>query len=120
MGKRTGTYSRIFLHFVWRTKNSAPLIEGDIKRAVVGVFARKAREIGVEIIEANGPKDHMHILLKSRPAIAPSEIAKELKGASSHLVNHVILNDDPTKSFYWQDGFGVESVSPSSLSFLRN
>ncbi|MCL5266864.1 MAG: IS200/IS605 family transposase [Bacteroidetes bacterium] len=115
MAKRGGTYSRIFLHYVWTTKNRVAIMDEEIKRAVIGVFAAKAKELNLEIIEANGPEDHMHVLLKSPPTLAASDIAKELKGSSSHFVNHVTLQGDPVRSLYWQDGFGVISVGPSAV-----
>ena len=119
MEKRTGSYSRIHLHFVWRTKNSAPMMDEEIKRAVIGVFVSKAKDLQLELIEANGPEDHIHVLLKSPPTLAPSDIAKELKGSSSHFVNHVTLEGDRIRSLYWQDGFGVISVSPSAVKSVR-
>ncbi len=120
MNSRSRTYSRIYLHFIWTTKNRSAMINEEIKRAIVGVFASKAKELRFELIEANGPEDHMHVLLKSRPTIAPSHIAKELKGASSHFVNHVVLKGDLIRSLYWQDGYGVISVSPSTVNSVRD
>ena len=119
MGKRVGTYSQIYLHFVWTTKNRMAMIDEEIRRAAIRVFASKANELEVELIEANGPEDHMHVLLKSPPTISASDIAKGLKGASSHFVNHETLKHDPIRSLYWQDGFGVTSVSPGGIESVR-
>ena len=119
MEKRSGTYSRIYLHFVWSTKNRVAMIDDEIKGDAVKVFLSKAKDLRIEILEANGPEDHMHVLLKSNPTISPSDIAKGLKGSSSHFVNHVTLKDDESRSLYWQDGFGVTSVSPSAVEAVR-
>jgi putative transposase len=72
------------------------------------------------IIEANGPSDHMHVLVKSNPTLAPSVIAKGLKGSSSHFVNHETLENDDSRRLYWQDGYGVTSVSPGAVKSVSN
>ena len=124
MEERSGSYSRIFLHFVWTTKNHIPMLDVDIKKDVVKVFCSKAKELGIKIIEANGTTDHFHALVESTPSILPADIAKGLKGSSSHFVNHVTLKDDKFRSLYWQDGYGVISVSPSGMNavseYIRN
>jgi len=119
MEKRSGTYSRIYLHFIWSTKRRLPIIDAKTKRVVIGVFASKVKELSVELIEANGTCDHIHVLVKSPPAIAPCTIAKELKGASSHFVNHVSSDNGDARNLYWQDGYGVISVSPSAVNSVR-
>lgn len=119
MEKRTGTYSRIYLHFVWSTKGRAAVIDREIMTVVLKVFASNAEKLGVEILEANGIEDHVHVLLKSSPTTSASDIAKGLKGSSSHFVNHVTLKEDRSRSLYWQDGFGVTSVSPSAVNSVR-
>ena len=120
MRKRTGNFCRIFLHFVWSTKNREPMIDDDLRMATVKVFHSKAVELGVYIIEANGPSDHMHVLLKSNATVAASDIAKGLKGSSSHFVNHEILKNDDSRKLYWQDGYGVTSVSPGAVKSVGN
>ena len=119
MERRTGTHSRIYLHFVWSTKRRLPIIDAETKKVVIEVFASKAKELSVELIEANGTCDHIHVLVKSPPAIAPSTIAKELKGASSHFVNYVSSGKEDVRSLYWQDGYGVISVSPPAVNSVR-
>ena len=120
MAHRTGTFSQIYLHFIWSTKNREPLIDDVIKIDLVKTFHAKAREMGVYILEANGPEDHMHVLLKSNPTLPASDIAKGLKGSSSHFINHETLKHHHAPSLYWQDGYGVVSVSPGAVKSVSN
>lgn len=119
MNKRTGTHSELFYHFVWTTKNRAPMIDDEIEQAVKKVFFSKAKELAIKIIEVNGTKDHVHLLIQSNPSIAPADIVKHLKGSSSHFINHVTLKDDRIRNLYWQDGYGVISVSPAAIQSIR-
>jgi len=116
---RKGSHAELFYHFVWSTKYRTPMIDDAIELAVNSILYSKAKELQLEIIESNGTSDHLHVLLKARPSIAPADIAKHLKGSSSHFVNHVTLKGDNLRTLYWQDGYGVTSVSPGAVSSVR-
>ena len=124
MYRRSGSYAQLFYHFVWSTRHRAPLIDPEIERGLKAIFIAKAEELEIEIVETNGTQDHVHLLVESRPILAPADIAKHLKGSSSHFVNHVVLGQDRIRSFYWQDGYGVVCVSPGAVrsvqSYIRN
>lgn len=119
MNKRTGTYHRLYYHFVWSTKDRQPMLELDIEDAVMKVVYSKGKELEIEIVEANGALDHFHVLVQSKPNLSPSDIAKHLKGSSSHFVNRVTLKNDEIRQLYWQDGYGVVSVSPQAMKSVQ-
>ena len=123
MVRPPGVYVQLFYHFVWSTKYRQPSLTDQIEKPVVMIFRSKAKEMNLEIIEAEGAWDHIHVLLRTNQNVAPAEIPKHFKGASSHFVNHVTLNDNYEK-FYWQDGYGVVSVSPEAVKsvaeYVRN
>jgi len=119
MDKRTGSHAELFYHFVWSTKARAQLINAKIDDGLRTALFSKAKELEIKIVEANGTRDHIHVLVKSKSALAPADIAKNLKGASSHFVNHVVLGQDRIRSLYWQDGYGVVSVSPGAVHSVQ-
>ena len=92
------------------------MIDQEIEIALKKVFYSKAKELNLKIVEVNGMEDHIHILIESNPSISPSDIAKHMKGASSHFVNHEVLKQDNVRSLYWQDGYGVITVSPQAVA----
>jgi putative transposase len=116
---RTRSHAELFYHFVWSTKHRAPLIDGEIELGLRTAIISKATELEIEIIEAKGTENHIHVLAKSKATLAPADIAKNLKGASSHFVNHVVLGQDRIRSLYWQDGYGVVSVSPGAVHSVQ-
>ncbi len=95
------------------------MIDNEIEIALHKVFVSKAKELEIEILAVNGTEDHLHILIKSHPSIAPADIVKHLKGSSSHFVNHITLKNDKTRILYWQDGYGIISVSPKAVSAVH-
>jgi putative transposase len=119
MDRRSGSHAKLFYHFVWSTKHRAPLVDAEIEIGLRAVFLAKAEELEIEIVETNGTQDHVHLLVKSKAALAPADIAKNLKGASSRFVNHAVLGQDRIRSLYWQDGYGVVSVSRGAVRSVQ-
>ncbi len=56
--------------------------------------------------------DHVHCLFLLNPKKSVSEVIKQVKGHSSHMINqHDLLN----QKFAWQVGYGAFSVSKSNI-----
>jgi len=119
MQPRQGTFSELYYHFIWTTKGRVPIINGEIENVIKKVLFSKAKELRIDILEVNGTEDHLHLLVRSIPSLAPSNIAKHFKGSSSHFINHITLRDDKTRALYWQDGYGVITVSSSAVKTIK-
>jgi REP element-mobilizing transposase RayT len=73
--------------------------------------------MGVETIAVGGMCDHVHVLIRFPPAVAITTIVGRLKGASSHLVTHVIRHPE---AFKWQGGYGAFTVSRFGIPRVRD
>lgn len=60
-----------------------------------------------------GTEDHMHLAVSIPPKVAPAKFIGDVKGNSSHYINHVIK---PDFEFHWQDEYGVLSFGEKNLS----
>jgi len=69
------------------------------------------REMGGTALMINGTADHVHMLVRVRPAHSPAETVRVAKANSSRWV-HEKWNSD----FAWQTGYGVFSVSESNVA----
>lgn len=107
-----GTYAAIYLHLVWGTWDRMPLLTPDIERDVYRVIGAECANAGAAIVALGGIEDHVHLLAKLSPALAPAELVKQIKGVSSRVVNTQLLSGG---SFRWRGGYGAVSVSPSHL-----
>lgn len=115
------TYSHIYLHIVFSTKNRIKFIDRIIEERVWSYIGGIARKNGITPLQIGGFDDHVHILTSSNPTTAPSKIAQQLKGGSSHWIH----TEFPALSkFAWQDGYGVFSVSRSHankvIEYIKN
>lgn len=85
--KRAGVFYQLFYHFVWATKQRLPLLTPTVEEAVVSYIRFKCEELGYKLHAINGATDHLHLLVELTPTILVADVAKNLKGASSHFVN---------------------------------
>lgn len=106
------TFSQIYLHFIFSTKNRQPFIDRDIEERVWAYIGGIARTHKFTAKQVGGLDDHIHVLTGSPTTLSPSAMAKYLKGDSSFWIRREFPH---LKDFAWQDGYGVFSVSKSAI-----
>ena len=115
------TYTALFYHIVFSTKNRARYITPESENRVWSYIGGVARKHGMTALQVGGVADHIHALVMAPPTFAPSEIAKSLKGDSSKWVHEEFAE---WRGFAWQDGYGAFTVSKSNLrsviSYIQN
>jgi REP element-mobilizing transposase RayT len=111
-----GIYQETFYHVVWSTKNRAPLIKIQQEKDLYAYISRKVQELRGVLLGINGTEDHVHLLATIPPAIAVAQFIMRIKGASSHFMNR----SKGSKEFYWQEGYGVISLSRKAIPFVRD
>jgi len=107
------TYSSVFYHIVFSTKNRERLINVEIENRVWAYIGGIVRKHKLTALQVGGIEDHIHALVLSPPIYSPSQIAQFLKGESSKWIHGEFPK---LKFFAWQDGYGVFSVSKSKVS----
>ncbi len=115
------TYTSLYYHFTFSTKNREPWISQEIESRVWEYVGGIARKHGMTAVQIGGIEDHIHALVLSLPTIAPSQIAQYLKGGSSKWIHEEFPR---LRGFEWQDGYGAFTVSKSSvpdvIEYIRN
>lgn len=115
------TYSQLFYHLVFSTKNRVNFIHQNIETRVWSYLGGIARKHNLIALQIGGTENHIHALIISKPTIEPSQIPKWLKGESSKWI-HQEFSD--LRDFAWQDGYGIFSVSksnvPKVIEYIKN
>ena len=107
------TYTSLFYHVVFSTKNREPFIGPDIEQRVWAYIGGVARQHDMTALQVGGIEDHIHVLVLAPPVLSPSQIAQYVKGDSSKWIHETF----PTlQRFAWQTGYGAFSVSKSGVS----
>jgi len=107
----------LFVHFIWATWDRAPVITPDWESPLYACIRDTCHELRCESLAIGGVEDHVHILVRMHADVAISQLAKGMKGASSHLITHKIA---PHQEFKWQGGYGALSVSRTHVLKIQN
>ena len=112
-------------HIVFAPKYRREAIYGQI-RADIGSILRKLCEYkGVEIIEAEACKDHIHMLVSIPPKYSIAQIMGYLKGKSSIMIfdRHANLKYKYGNRHFWCRGYYVDTVGKyegAIKEYIRN
>jgi len=111
-------YAEINLHFVWHVKGNLPLISKTIEPHLYRFLrSYSLRTEDLVFHQAGGTENHIHIAVTVPPTLSIAEWIGKLKGASSHYVNHKLVNH---KMLEWQRGYGVVSFGTKNLHWVIN
>ncbi len=107
---------RVWIHFVWSTKNRGPYLKDEIRSKVFGHIRENARAKNIHIDSIDGHVDHVHCLVSLGTDQTIEKIMQLIKGESSFWINKSGLCK--TK-FGWQDEYFAVSVSEASVPGVR-
>lgn len=105
-------YWQLYYHLVWATKERRPLITVDLEPKLHRYLRGKGLDNGGIVHAVGGLEEHVHVVVSVPPRIAVATYVGQLKGASSHWVNHVYKHPD---YFQWQEGYGAMSFGKKAL-----
>lgn len=105
-----------YLHIIFSTKHRSALIDEFIEPELHSYLGGICNELQSFPIKIGGYRDHVHILCMLSKKIALIKLLEELKSHSSKWIK---TKKDRYKNFFWQDGYGAFSVSPSETEKVK-
>lgn len=109
--------SSVYLHIIFSTKERFPFLsDPKVRQEVYDYIGGIARNRSCPPILIGGTADHIHILLQLGRTVSQADLVKELKRGSSIWIHERFPQ---LARFSWQSGYGVFSVSVSSLDSVR-
>ena len=109
--------TQIYLHVVFSTKDRQPFLANkQIRERTHAYLAGTCKNLACPSLLVGGVEDHVHLLVRFSKNIAVADFIGKLKRESSKWVK---LQDGLLKSFYWQNGYGAFSISPSHVEAVR-
>lgn len=111
-------FVKVYIHFVWSTKNRIPFLNTKELRILVWNHIREnAKEKGIFVDFVNGYADHCHCLVSLGVDQSILKVMQLIKGESSFWINKHGLTKG---KFEWQDEYFAVSVSESVVDKVRN
>jgi putative transposase len=109
------TYSNIYIHYIFATKNHAKIIRKEIQPRLWSYIGGIARNNKMRALQVGGITDHVHLILSIPPTITIAKAIQLIKGNTSKWINEEKII---TGGFAWQEGYGAFSVSYSQLDIV--
>lgn len=111
-------FIKVYIHFVWSTKNRHPYLSTpELRKTMWKHIHDNAKEKGIFVDFVNGHKEHCHCLVSLGDNQSIRQIMQLIKGESSHWINKEGLLSE---KFEWQDEYFAVSVSESLVEKVRN
>ncbi len=103
-------------HLVFAAKYRRQIIYGKIKQDIGRILRELCDRKGIEIIEAECCKDHIHMLVRIPPKYSVSEIMGYLKGKSSLMIfdKYANLKYKYGNRHFWCRGYYVDTVGKNA------
>jgi putative transposase len=109
-------YINIWIHFVWATKNRAPLLTKNIRQDLFKHIKENGSLKNIYIDFVNGYLEHVHCLVSLNQKQTIAEVAQLMKGKSSYWINKHKLTPE---KFEWQDEYFAVSVREKDVNNVR-
>ena len=118
--KRHVVYS-LHLHLVFVTKYRKKVLTDKMYKRLHCHFDRVCNDFGCKLIETNGEKDHVHLLVEPVPHTTPSRLVNSLKGVSSRFLRQEFPE---LEKYYWKGGlwspsYFIASCGGAPLDIVR-
>lgn len=111
-------FIKVYIHFVWSTKNRFPYLETkELRQKLWQHIRENAKEKGIFIDFVNGYNDHCHCLVSMGVDQTIQKTMQLINGESSFWINK---NGLTKEKFEWQDEYFAVSVSESMIETVRN
>ena len=112
-------------HIVFAPKYRRQIIYGKIKQDIGQMIRKLCEYKGVEIIEAEACKDHIHMLVSLPPKYSVSQFMGYLKGKSSLMIfeKYANLKYKYDNRHFWCRGYYVSTVGKNRKAieqYIRN
>ena len=112
-------------HIVFSPKYRRQVIYGKIKKDIGQMLRKLCEYKGIEIIEAEACKDHIHMLVSIPPKYSVSQIMGYLKGKSSLMIfeKYANMKYKYGNRHFWCRGYYVDTVGRNKKAieqYIRN
>ena len=99
---RTGRHvvSNLHTHLVFVTKYRKAVFSRAMLNRMQEIFSAVCQDFESELIEFDGEKDHVHLMIQYPPKISLSKLVNSLKGVSSRYLRQEFTTK--LEKYYWK------------------
>ena len=112
----------IHAHLVFVTKYRRGVFRQEHLDSLHRILADVCKDFDAELIEFNGERDHVHLLINYPPKVALSALVNSLKGDSSRLLRKEFGDFHPwlkRRGVLWSPSYFAASCGGAPIEILR-
>ena len=86
------------------------------------IFASVCQDFEAELVEFDGEKDHVHLLINYPPKVSVSRLVNSLKGVSSRLIRkkrYACIQDKLWAGALWSPSYFAASCGGAPISIIK-
>lgn len=111
----------IFYHLVLVVAYRHQVMTDPIRYRCLEIIRSLAPGFGIEVLEADGEADHLHLLLKAKPHSTISKFVNSIKTVTSRMLKQEFpqIREKLWKSKFWSRSYFVASTGGAPLDKVR-
>ena len=112
----------LHIHLVFLTKYRRSVFTKAVLEDLKEIFASVCQDLEAELVEFDGEKDHVHLLINYPPKVSVSRLVNSLKGVSSRLIRkkrYACIQDKLWAGALWSPSYFAASCGGAPISIIK-
>lgn len=112
----------LHIHLVFVTKYRRSVFTKAVLEDLKEIFASVCQDFEAELVEFDGEKDHVRLLINYPPKVSVSRLVNSLKGVSSRLIRkkrYACIQDKLWAGALWSPSYFAASCGGAPISIIK-
>ena len=112
----------LHIHLVFVTKYRRSVFTKAVLEDLKEIFASVCQDFEAELVEFDGEKDYVHLLINYQPKVSVSRLVNSLKGVSSRLIRkkrYACIQDKLWAGALWSPSYFAASCGGAPISIIK-
>ena len=112
----------LHIHLVFLTKYRRSVFTKAVLEDLKEIFASVCQDFEAELVEFDGEKDHVHLLINYPPKGSVSRLVNSLNGGSSRLIRkkrYACIQDKLWAGALWSPSYFAASCGGAPISIIK-
>lgn len=112
----------LHIHLVFVAKYRRSVFTKAVLEDLKEIFASVCQDFEAELVEFDGEKDHVHLLINYPPKVSVSRLVNSLKGVSSRLIRkkrYACIQDKLWAGALWSPSYFAASCGGAPISIIK-
>ena len=109
------------VHLVFVTKRRRCVLDSEVLEKLRPIFSKVCKDFAAVLVDIDGQRDHLHLLVNYPPKVAVSSLVNSLKGASSYVLRRRLprIAKCYSKNSLWSPSYFAASCGGAPLEAIK-